>query len=118
LAVFSLGLAVVSGRSMEPTLYDGDRLLVRYGAVPRPGRVAVVRLPDRPVAVKRLVSRLEDGWWVARDNPLMGVDSAQVGSIPDEDVLACMVVRVWPLRRRRDRRGRQGRTGRTSGESR
>jgi nickel-type superoxide dismutase maturation protease len=116
LAVFSLGLAVVTGRSMEPSLYDGDRLLVHYGATPRPGRVAVVRLPDRPVAVKRLVSRLEDGWWVARDNPSMGVDSAQVGSIPEEDVLGCVVLRVWPVRRRRPRRDLQGRTGTGSGE--
>ena len=28
------GLAVVRGRSMQPTLHDGDRLLVRHGAVP------------------------------------------------------------------------------------
>ncbi len=110
MAAFSLGLAVVSGRSMEPTLYDGDRLLVRYGAPPRPGRLAVVRLPERPVAVKRLVSRLEDGWWVERDNPLMGVDSGQVGTIADEDVLAGVVCRVWPLHRRRGRPGRPGAT--------
>ena len=113
MATFSLGLAVVSGRSMEPTLYDGDRLLVRYGAPPRPGRLAVVRLPERPVAVKRLVSRLDDGWWVERDNPQLGVDSGQVGTIPDEDVLACVVLRVWPLRRRR---GRTGRPGAASGQ--
>src|SRR6185312_12148956 len=40
------GLAVVRGRSMQPTLYDGDRLLVRHGAVPRDGALVVVRLPD------------------------------------------------------------------------
>jgi hypothetical protein len=101
LTAFSIGLAVVSGRSMEPTLYEGDRLLIRYGARPRPGRLAVVRLPDRPIAVKRLVGRLDDGWWVERDNPAMGVDSAQVGTIPDEDVLACVLLRLWPVRRRR-----------------
>ena len=28
----SWGLAVVRGRSMQPTLRDGDRLLVRHGA--------------------------------------------------------------------------------------
>ena len=32
------GLAVVRGRSMQPTLHDGDRLLVRHGAAPRAGR--------------------------------------------------------------------------------
>ncbi len=94
------GLAVVAGRSMEPTLYDGDRLLVHYGAAPRPGRLAVVRLPgDRPIAVKRLVAKVEAGWWVERDNPAEGVDSWLVGAIPEGDVLACALWRVWPLRR-------------------
>lgn len=101
MAPLSFGLAVVTGRSMEPTLYDGDRLLVRYGARPRTGRLAVLRLPDRPVAVKRLASRHDGGWWVERDNPATGVDSWQVGAIADENVLGCVVARVWPLRRRR-----------------
>ena len=52
-----LGIAVVRGRSMEPTLRDGDRLLVRYGARTRPNALVVVRLPDRPIAVKRGSSR-------------------------------------------------------------
>jgi hypothetical protein len=85
---------------MEPTLHAGDRLLVHYGARPRSGRLAVVRLPGRPVAVKRLGRRVEDGWWVERDNPAEGVDSWLVGVIPDEDVLACVLVRLWPIRRR------------------
>ncbi|MPZ63380.1 MAG: peptidase S24 [Propionibacteriales bacterium] len=95
------GLAVVRDRSMEPTLYDGDRLLVRYGIRPRVGRLAVVRLPERGLAVKR-VTRLEsDGWWVERDNPTEGVDSWLVGAIPDDDVVAVVACRVWPPRRRR-----------------
>ena len=49
-----VGIAVVRGRSMTPTLRDGDRLLVRYGATPRAGRLAVVRFADGVVAVKRL----------------------------------------------------------------
>jgi phage repressor protein C with HTH and peptisase S24 domain len=99
LAAFPLGVAVVSGRSMEPTFYDGDRLLVRYGAPPRVGALAVVRLPGRPLAVKRVTRRTPDGWWVERDNPEMGVDSWQVGAIPDRDVVARVVLRWWPLRR-------------------
>ena len=64
-----VGFAVVRGRSMEPTLYDGDRLVVLHGAPPRAGRLAVVRLPDGVVAVKRATRRQPDGWWVERDNP-------------------------------------------------
>jgi phage repressor protein C with HTH and peptisase S24 domain len=94
-----LGLAVVRGRSMQPTLYDGDRLLVVHGAPPRPGGLAVVRLPDGVVAVKRAARHEPDGWWVERDNPHEGVDSWQVGAVPDADVLARVVARIWPLRR-------------------
>ncbi len=93
------GMARVHGRSMEPTLAAGDRLLVRHGGTPRPGRLLVVRLPDGVVAVKRAVYREPGGWWVERDNPREGVDSWQVGAVPDEDVLAVVVARVWPPRR-------------------
>lgn len=92
------GMAVVAGRSMHPTLSDGDLLLLRYGARPRPGRLIVVRLPDRPPAVKRAAWREVGGWWVERDNPAVGVDSWQVGAVPDDDVLAVVVCRLWPSR--------------------
>jgi len=92
------GMAVVRGRSMEPTLRDGDRLLVRHGATPRVGALAVVRLPRRPVAVKRVIRRERGGWWVERDNPREGVDSWLVGTVPDRDVVAVVVCRVWPWR--------------------
>jgi phage repressor protein C with HTH and peptisase S24 domain len=109
----AFGIAVVRGRSMEPTLFDGDRLLVRYGASPRVGRLVVVRIPDRPLSVKRVARRTPEGWWVERDNPHEGVDSWLVGAIPDDDVVARVVVRVWPWRvRRRSRpRGRLGPPG-------
>jgi phage repressor protein C with HTH and peptisase S24 domain len=98
-----IGLAVVRGRSMEPTLADGDRLLLLHGAAPRPGGLAVVRLPDGVVAVKRAVRREADGWWVERDNPREGVDSWLVGAIPDEEVVGRVLWRLPPGLRRRGR---------------
>jgi hypothetical protein len=92
------GFAVVRGTSMLPTLVDGDRLLVRYGAPPRPGVLAVVVLPGRVLAVKRLARREPTGWWVERDNPSEGTDSWSVGAIPLADVRAIVVCPVWPLR--------------------
>ncbi len=93
---------------MQPTLHDGDRLLVLHGAAPRPegltGGLVVVRLPDGVIAVKRATRREPDGWWVERDNPSEGVDSWQVGAIPDADVLARVLVRVWPVVRGVSRR--------------
>ncbi|HEY6932531.1 MAG TPA: S24 family peptidase [Marmoricola sp.] len=90
-----LGIAVVRGRSMLPTLGDGDRLLIRYDAAPSAGRVAVVRLPGGVVAVKRLDVLAEDGWWVSRDNPREGVDSWTLGR-PVDAVPAVALCRLWP----------------------
>ena len=96
-----LGRVLVRGRSMEPTLYDGDHLVVVYGGRPRVGRLAVVRLPGAPLSVKRLAFHDDvTGWWVERDNPAEGVDSWQAGAVPDADVLAVVLFRSWPLRRR------------------
>ncbi|MCW2759783.1 MAG: peptidase [Nocardioidaceae bacterium] len=95
-----LGMARVHGRSMLPTLVAGDRLLVQYDATPRPGDVVVVRFPDGTLAVKRATVRDGAGWWVERDNPREGTDSAQVGTIPDDAVLAVALARLWPRPRR------------------
>lgn len=91
---------------MLPTLREGDRLLCLYGARPRLGGLAIVRLPDasdgpRPLSVKRVTGRdpaTGQGWWVERDNPHEGVDSWLVGAIADQDVLARVLVRL-PRRR-------------------
>jgi hypothetical protein len=100
-----LGITLVRGRSMEPTLHEGDRLLVLYGGHPRRGKLAIVRLPNdatgapRPLAVKRLSRRDPeggDGWWVERDNPKEGLDSwaAGVGAIPAAGIRARVLMRV------------------------
>lgn len=82
---------------MEPTLHDGDRLLVRWGhRRARPGAIGVVRLPDRPLSIKRLAFREPGGWWVQRDNPAVGVDSWQVGAVPEADLIGVAIVRLGP----------------------
>jgi phage repressor protein C with HTH and peptisase S24 domain len=81
---------------MHPTLREGDRLLVRWGASPRLGRLALVRLPQRPLSVKRVTRRDDNGWWVERDNPHEGIDSWLVGALPEADVVAVVVARIWP----------------------
>ena len=91
------GIVIVRGVSMEPALHDGDRLLVRWGrGRARAGAVAVIRLPDRPLSIKRLAFREPGGWWVERDNPAVGVDSWQVGAVPDEDLIGVALVRLAP----------------------
>jgi SOS-response transcriptional repressor LexA len=85
---------------MLPTLRPGDRLLVRYGARVRPGRLVLARFADGTLAVKRAAERRttssgQPGWWLGSDNAA-GVDSRHRGPVPDVAVLAVVVGRVWP----------------------
>ena len=81
---------------MEPTLRDGDRLLVRLRG--RSSSRADRRRPvaDGVLAVKRLDHLAPEGWWVQRDNPREGRDSWSAGAVPEADVLALVLARVWP----------------------
>ena len=74
-------VATVAGASMAPTLADGDRLLVRFGAKPRVGRLVLARFPQHPdvVVVKRAVRATDDGWLVLGDNPAESEDSRRHG---------------------------------------
>ena len=90
---------------MEPTLRDGDRLLVSYAARPVVGDLVVARFVDGTVAVKRSAERRETrsggpGWWLLSDNPVEGVDSRHRGPVADSAVLAVVRLRVWPNPRR------------------
>lgn len=90
---------------MRPLLAPGDRLLVSYRRPVRPGAVVVARLADGTVAVKRAARRRTTrtgapGWWLLSDNPDEGVDSRHRGVVPDTEVLAVAVVRIWPRPRR------------------
>lgn len=100
------GFARVHGDSMRPTLRPGDRLLLSYRRTPREGDLVVARLPDGTVATKRAVERRttetgRPGWWLLSDNPAQGVDSRRLGAVGDEDLLAVVLMRIWPPALRR-----------------
>lgn len=93
-------MAVVRGRSMEPTLLDGERLLVRHGRRPAVGQLGLVYLPDGTLAVKRLELE-DDGWWFSRDNPRIGTDSWSWGRpAQEDDIVGTVVMRLWPRPRK------------------
>ncbi|GAB3112698.1 hypothetical protein GCM10027055_16210 [Janibacter alkaliphilus] len=96
------GLVRVRGRSMEPTLRDGQLLVVLYGRRARPGDVVLVDLPpdadgrSRPRAVKRLAGpdpQAPERLWIERDNPREGVDSWSIGSLPRSALVAVVLMR-------------------------
>lgn len=85
----------VSGHSMAPTLADGDLVLVRLGAPPRPQDLVLARWPSRPdqLSVKRAQWAEDDGWFVVGDNPSGSTDSNHLGPAT---VLGVIRWRLWP----------------------
>jgi hypothetical protein len=119
--VVRLGVVVVRGRSMEPTLHTGDRMVVLKGAAPRIGRLAIVRLPPdadgapRPLAVKRVTMRDPSDptrYWVESDNQAApGVTdswTSGIGSLARDQVRAIVLFRIpHRVRLPRSRRRRE-----------
>ena len=90
-------MARVQGRSMLPTLREGDRLLVSYRRRPRRGDVVVARLRDATIVCKRAAGHRGAAWWLLSDNADEGRgDSRAWGAVPDDDVLAVALARLWP----------------------
>ena len=88
------GTVLVRGASMQPTLHDGDCLVVRIGGRVRPGAVVVGRFHDRPGlrVVKRALAPDSGGWLLSSDN------AAAPGAVSGPGgVEAVALLRYWPL---------------------
>jgi hypothetical protein len=113
----------VAEHSMVPALRPGDWLLAWRTRRVRPGQVVLAWHPQRPgfLLVKRVAwwekgsgavgtgsgnppsgEEAPGGWWLSSDNPGAGaVDSARFGPVPGELIVARVLLRYWPIRRRR-----------------
>ena len=112
----------VAEHSMVPALLPGDWLLAWRTRRVRPGQVVLAWHPQRPgfLLVKRVAwwekggaqgrtgggnpacgEGAPEGWWLASDNPGAGaVDSARFGPVPRDLIVARVLLRYWPIRRR------------------
>ena len=102
-----LGLAqpwAVGGRSMEPALRPGDRVLVDRWTYrqrrPREGEIVLLLGPASVPLVKR-VGRGPNGedptrLWVQGDNASASADSRRFGAVDGERVRGRIVLRYWP----------------------
>ena len=84
---------VVEGRSMEPTLAPGDRLVVVRARGLHAQDVVAVRDPSDPkrVLVKRISAVLEDEIVLRGDNPGASTDSRSFGPVPASAVLGKVI---------------------------
>lgn len=107
--LFMLRPIRVAGSSMEPTLQDGDVVLVWSGPGWRRsisvGTIVVAGAPDsrrigvRPV-IKRIAERDEAAatphWKLVGDNPVASRDSREYGTIAESRIEGVVILRVYP----------------------
>lgn len=91
--------AAVSGRSMVPTLNDGDFVIVRPRGEIRPGVIVLAEFGRRPdfIVIKRVVAVDERGVWLSGDNAAESDASEKYGyAVP----LGVVWARYWPRPRK------------------
>jgi nickel-type superoxide dismutase maturation protease len=88
----------VRGASMEPTLLDGDEVLVATHAYrrrrPNPGDVVLTRHPIQSdiKTIKRVSTVDESGLTLLGDNPAASTDSRSYGRVPLDRLLGRVVL--------------------------
>jgi signal peptidase I len=109
---------MVEGPSMDPTLEDGDRVIVDLWSLrrrlPRNGEIVLLAGPADEPLVKRVAripaggapatllftdSPLEPSFFVLGDNPRASSDSRSFGTVPRHRIRGRVVWRYWPVSR-------------------
>lgn len=107
---------IVAGRSMEPALCHGDRVLVDLWTyrqrAPRIGELVLFEGPDGEMMVKRFAllpsharllpghwgpTETVDAYWLLGDNPGSSRDSRGFGLVPAKRIRGRVILRYWPL---------------------
>lgn len=65
----NLHVIYAQGQSMEPTIFDGDVVLLDHSQTePKDGRIYVIRKPGGELIIKRLIQAITGGWIIRSDN--------------------------------------------------
>lgn len=95
----NFGVTSVDGRSMDPTLKDGDLLLVSFTATPKDGDMIILDascMEEWEYSTTQIVKRYyaeysTDGYYVLGDNADVSYDSRQFGEFDKECFVGVVV---------------------------
>lgn len=85
----------VIGNSMEPTIQDGDFLLVSRDRAHRIGDLVVVDINEKKL-IKRVVDEDSNRVWLSGDNVKVSEDSREFGWVEVQNLKGKVLFRYWP----------------------
>ncbi len=94
---FPLTIYKTKGQSMEPTLRDGDWLLVLKYIFFKPvvGDIVVAKSPKGGrLIVKRVILHKENKFWLSGDNNLWSTDSRKFGPVDVSLILGKVIYKI------------------------
>ncbi len=82
----------VTGKSMEPTLHDGQIVLLNklayFFSLPKEKDIVALRDPrDKKILIKRIIKKEKNKFFVQGDNKAESTDSRKFGMIGKNDIL-------------------------------
>ncbi len=82
---------------MNPTLENGDYLIVEKLSTPKINDVVVLTINDT-LLIKRITSIENEEYFVQGDNRGNSLDSRIFGTIPKEDIKGKVLLRAYPFK--------------------
>ena len=80
-------LRLVQGKSMEPTLHEGDIIIATKKFSLKKGSLIIAKIGDREV-VKRIADVKDSKVYIIGDNPNYSTDSRSYGWLSKEQIIA------------------------------
>lgn len=90
-----IGFYKVAGKSMEPSYYEGDYVLVQRLTPPKPGDAVVLRDPRNGQEVLKRVARIKNNqYYVLGDNPEHNTDSRTYGWVGRKKIFGKLWIKI------------------------
>ncbi|MFI5412762.1 MAG: nickel-type superoxide dismutase maturation protease [Candidatus Micrarchaeales archaeon] len=92
---FPFAIFKIADNSMEPTLHEGDYVIVNKRATARKGDIVVSKHPMKNIFIIKRVKKVgEDSVFLNGDNVEESIDSRHFGAVDKNSIFGKMILKI------------------------